>query len=80
MESEFVEFLECAGYSEKQTKESIKHYFKNQNSFESKLDKHGYMKLQLLTAFEYFGSAMCVGSSSLHANEFYLETERLENC
>lgn len=34
MESELVEFLECAGYSEKEAKASIKHYLKNQNSFE----------------------------------------------
>jgi hypothetical protein len=34
MEGELVEFLECNGYSEKKAKLSIKHYLKNQNSFE----------------------------------------------
>jgi hypothetical protein len=34
MEGELVEFLECAGYSEKEAELSIKHYLKNQNSFE----------------------------------------------
>lgn len=49
------------------------HYAKN-------IDKDGYMEMQLWCAMEYFGDAMCAGIGSLHADEFYLETERLKNC
>lgn len=46
--------------------------------YESKLDKDGYMTLQLWCAFEYFGESMSAGEGSLHANEFYLETKSLQ--
>tara|TARA_B100001167_G_scaffold191010_1_gene159725 strand:+ start:15071 stop:15406 length:336 start_codon:yes stop_codon:yes gene_type:complete len=48
--------------------------------YNSLLDEDGYMKLQLWSAFEYFGDSMNIGMGALHANEFYLQTERLENC
>jgi hypothetical protein len=43
------------------------------------LDKDGYMKIQLWSAFEYFGDSMNIGMGGLHANEFYLETKYLDN-
>ena len=45
--------------------------------YESKLDKDGYMTLQLWCAFEFFGNSMGAGQGGLHANEFYLETKSL---
>jgi hypothetical protein len=53
------------------TREQAEQYFK------SKLDKDGYMTLQLWCAFEYFGSSMGAGEGGLHPNEFYLATKSL---
>lgn len=47
--------------------------------YNSLIDEDGYMKLQLHCAFEYFGDSMTGAIGGLHANEFYLETEQLEN-
>lgn len=46
--------------------------------FESKLNKDGYMELQLWCAFEYFSTSICAGHSGLNTSEFYIKTNSKE--